>query len=112
MAQVAERALEVIRHDGAFDHDTNGFNENNDPVYEQQQRRSGDHGTQFIIKMSLRSVEIIAMFSISILNYHLFVVTGTKFCSVRYSKSLHSTPWMSYWIQSHPNILEQSVLVI
>ena len=72
----------------------------------------GGYGTQFIMKVSLRSVEIIAMFSISILNYHLFVVTGTKSWSVRHSKNLHSTPWMSYWIQSHPNILEQSVLVI
>ena len=39
-AQLAERALEDIRLDGAFDHDTNGFNENDDPVYEQEQRRS------------------------------------------------------------------------
>ena len=48
-AQVAERALEEIRRDGAFDYDpnfeyiieddTNGFNENDDPVYEQQQQR-------------------------------------------------------------------------
>ena len=42
-AQVAERALEEIRYDGTFDHDpnseniieddTNGLNENDDPVY-------------------------------------------------------------------------------
>ena len=48
-AQVAERASEEIRRDGAFDYDpnfehiieddTNGFNENDDPVYEQQQQR-------------------------------------------------------------------------
>ncbi|CEP22321.1 unnamed protein product [Cyberlindnera jadinii] len=48
-AQVAERALEEIRRDGAFDYDpnfeyiiendTNGFNENDEPVYEQQQQR-------------------------------------------------------------------------
>ena len=47
-AQVAEIALEEIRRDGAFDYDpnfeyiieddTNGFNENDDPVYEQQQQ--------------------------------------------------------------------------
>ncbi|CEP24086.1 unnamed protein product [Cyberlindnera jadinii] len=45
-AQVAERALEEIRCDGAFDHDpdfehtieddTNGFTDNDDPVYDQQ----------------------------------------------------------------------------
>ena len=49
-AQIAERKLEEIRRDGAFDYDpnfeyiieddTNGFNENDDPVYEQQQWRS------------------------------------------------------------------------
>ena len=48
-AQVAERALEEIRLDGAFDYDsnfeyiieddTNGFHENDNPVYEQQQWR-------------------------------------------------------------------------
>ena len=48
-AQVEERVSDEIRCDGAFDHDpnfeyiieddTNGFNENDDPVYEQQQLR-------------------------------------------------------------------------
>ena len=46
---LAERALEEIGRDGAFDYDpsfehiiednTNGFNGNDDPIYEQQQRR-------------------------------------------------------------------------
>ncbi|ODV70761.1 uncharacterized protein CYBJADRAFT_169929 [Cyberlindnera jadinii NRRL Y-1542] len=55
---------------------------------------SGDHGdrrTQFIIQVALKSVAIIVMLSLSILNYHLFVVIGGKFYSVRYSKNLHST---------------------
>ena len=48
--QVTARELEEIRRDGAFDHDPsfehiteddiNGFNENDDPVYERQQWRS------------------------------------------------------------------------
>ena len=48
-AQVARRALEEIGRDGACDYDpnfeyiieddTNGFNENDDPVYEQHQQR-------------------------------------------------------------------------
>ena len=46
-AQVAERALDEIRHDGAFDYDpsfehiiddnTNGFKESGDSVYDQHQ---------------------------------------------------------------------------
>ena len=46
-AKVAERSLEEIRRDGAFDHDpdfehiikhdTNGFTENDSSTYEQQQ---------------------------------------------------------------------------
>ncbi|ODV71696.1 uncharacterized protein CYBJADRAFT_169312, partial [Cyberlindnera jadinii NRRL Y-1542] len=57
---------------------------------------SGDHGdhrdhrTQCIIQV-LKSVAIIAMQSLSILNYHLFVATRTKFYSVTYSKNFHST---------------------
>ena len=49
LLQAAERALEEIRRDCAFDYDadfeyiteddTNGFNENDGPVYKQQQQR-------------------------------------------------------------------------
>ena len=48
-AHLAERALEEIRRDGAFDNDpdfahiighaTKGFNKNDDPVYDQQQQQ-------------------------------------------------------------------------
>lgn len=38
-AQVAERVLEESLHDEAFDHDTNGVSENDDPVYDPPQQR-------------------------------------------------------------------------
>ena len=54
---------------------------------------NGDHrdrGAQCIIQ-DLKSVGIIAMLSLSMQNYDLFVVIGEKFHPARYSKNLHST---------------------
>ncbi|CEP20482.1 unnamed protein product [Cyberlindnera jadinii] len=50
-----------------------------------------DHGTQFIIQVTLNSVVIIVKLFLSILIYHLFAVIGTKSYWVRFSKNLHST---------------------